>query len=154
MAIQEAQMWCDDVANAQEMCEIVAADKYIKAPAKDIVERMKGNFDFGNGRKLENSDLRMKFWSEDSSFPFKSHDAWFVTENIRWGYLPADTDVAKLVGQVNRADIWQEAAKAIGQEAAIPKDAESRGVETFFDGTKFDPKDAPAYLKGLKFKKA
>jgi nitrate/nitrite transport system substrate-binding protein len=153
MAILEAQIWCDDMANKEEMCKILSADKYIKAPAKDILERAKGNFDFGNGRKLENSDLLMKFFKEDSSYPFKSHDAWFVTEDIRWGKLPADTDVAKLVDQVNREDIWKEAAKAIGQEAAIPKDT-SRGVETFFDGTKFDPKDGAGYLKSLKIKKA
>lgn len=153
MAIQEAQIWCDEPGNKEEMCKIIAADKYIKAPAKDILERAKGNFDFGNGRKLENSDLLMKFYKEDSSYPFKSHDTWFVTEDIRWGKLPADTDVKKLVDQVNREDIWKEAAKAIGQEAAIPKST-SRGVETFFDGTKFDPADPAAYLKGLKFKTA
>jgi nitrate/nitrite transport system substrate-binding protein len=153
MAILEAQIWCDDMANKEEMCKILSADKYIKAPAKDILERAKGNFDFGNGRKLENSDLLMKFFKEDSSYPFKSHDAWFVTEDIRWGKLPADTEVAKLVDQVNREDIWKEAAKAIGQEAAIPKST-SRGVETFFDGTKFDPADSAGYLKSLKIKKA
>ena len=29
----------------------------------------------------------MKFWGEngDVSYPWKSHDQWFVTENIRWG---------------------------------------------------------------------
>ncbi|NJR38763.1 MAG: ABC transporter substrate-binding protein [Leptolyngbyaceae cyanobacterium CSU_1_4] len=153
MAIQEAQIWCDEPGNKEEMCKIIAADKYIKAPAKDILERAKGNFDFGNGRKLENSDLLMKFFKEDSSYPFKSHDAWFVSENIRWGSLPADTNVNQLVDQVNREDIWKEAAKAIGQEAAIPKST-SRGIETFFDGTKFDPADPAAYLKGLKIKKA
>lgn len=153
MAIQEAQIWCDEPGNKEEMCKIISADKYIKAPAKDILERAKGNFDFGNGRKLENSDLLMKFYKEDSSYPFKSHDTWFITEDIRWGKLPADTDVKKLVDQVNREDIWKEAAKAIGQEAAIPKST-SRGVETFFDKTKFDPADPAAYLKGLTFKKA
>jgi nitrate/nitrite transport system substrate-binding protein len=153
MAIQEAQLWCDEPGNKEEMCKIISADKYIKAPAKDILARAQGNFDFGNGRKLENSDLLMKFYKEDSSYPFKSHDTWFVTEDIRWGKLPGDTDVKKLVDQVNREDIWKEAAKAIGQDAAIPKST-SRGVEKFFDGTKFDPADPAAYLKGLKFKKA
>jgi nitrate/nitrite transport system substrate-binding protein len=153
MAIQEAQIWCDDMANKEEMCKILSADKYVKAPAKDILERAKGNFDFGNGRKLENSDLLMKFFKEDASYPFKSHDTWFVTEDMRWGKLPGDTDVKTLVDKVNRSDIWQEAAKAIGQAAAIPKDLDSRGVETFFDGTKFDPKDSAGYLKSLKIKK-
>ncbi len=156
MAIQEAQIWCDKDENKAEMCEILSADKYVKAPAKDIVERSKGNFDFGDGRTLANSDLKMKFWGDattNASFPFKSHDLWFVTEDMRWGKLPADTDGKALVAKVNRADLWREAAKAIKQEAAIPKD-DSRGVETFFDGVKFDPADPAGYLKGLKIKKA
>ncbi len=152
-AILEAQIWCDKEENKEEMCKILSADKYVKAPAKDIIERSKGNFDFGNGRTLKDSPLEMKFWKEDASFPFTSHDTWFLVENMRWGKLPADTDLKKLVGEVNRADLWKEAAKMIGQEAAIPK-SDSRGVETFFDGVKFDPADPMAYLKGLKIKKA
>jgi nitrate/nitrite transport system substrate-binding protein len=152
-AILEAQVWCDKAENKEEMCKILSADKYVKAPAKDIVERSKGNFDFGNGRTLKDSSLEMKFWKEDASFPFTSHDTWFLVENMRWGKLPADTDIKKLVSEVNRADLWKEAAKMIGQEAAIPK-SDSRGVETFFDGVKFDPADPMAYLKGLKIKKA
>lgn len=152
MAIQEAQIWCDKDENKEEMCKILSADKYVKAPVSDILERAKGNFDFGNGRTLQNSPLLMKFWREDASYPFKSHDKWFVTENIRWGKF-TEADLA-LVDKVNRSDLWQEAAKAIGQTAAIPKDPDSRGVETFFDGVQFDPKDPMAYLKSLKIKKA
>lgn len=152
MAVLEAQIWCDDMANKAEMCEIISGREWLKVPAADIIERSKGNFDFGNGRTLENSDLLMKFWKDDASYPFQSHDLWFLTEDIRWGYLPPDTDTKALIAQVNREDIWREAAKAIGQEAAIPKST-SRGVETFFDGVKFDPEDPEAYLKGLTIKK-
>jgi nitrate/nitrite transport system substrate-binding protein len=153
MAVQEAQIWCDDPANKEEMCEIVSGREWFKVPKADILERMKGNFDFGNGRTLENSDLVMKFWNDNASYPYQSHDLWFLTEEKRWGYLPADTDTAALIKQVNREDIWREAAKAIGQEAAIPKST-SRGVETFFDGVKFDPEKPEAYLSSLKIKKA
>lgn len=153
MAVLEAQMWADEPANKEELCQLLSLDKYVKAPVKDILERIKGNIDFGDGRKVENSPLLMKFWADSASYPFKSHDLWFLTEDIRWGYLPADLDTKGLVDKVNREDIWREAAKAIGQEAAIPKDT-SRGVETFFDGTKFDPADPAAYLSGLKIKKA
>jgi nitrate/nitrite transport system substrate-binding protein len=153
MAVQEAQIWCDKAENKEELCQILSADKYVKAPAKDILGRMQGNFDFGNGRTLENSPLLMKFWADQASFPFKSHDLWFLTEDIRWGYLPGDTDTKKLVDSVNRDDIWREAAKAIGQDADAPKES-SRGVETFLDGYKFDPAKPEEYLKGLKIKKA
>lgn len=153
MAVQEAQVWCDKDENKQEMCEILSKDQYVKAPAKDIVERAKGNFDLGNGRTLQNSDLLMQFWRENASYPYKSHDTWFVTENIRWGRFAPDTNIKELVDKVNREDLWKEAAKAIGQTAAIPKDS-SRGVETFFDGVKFDSTNPSAYLSSLKIKKA
>lgn len=56
--------------------------------------------------------------------------------------------------KVNRSDIWKEAAKTIGvADADIPK-SDSRGVETFFDGVKFDPEKPEEYLKALKIKKA
>lgn len=153
-AIQEAQIWCDKDENKEEMCKIISADKYVKAPVADIIERAKGNFDMGNGRTLQNSDLLMKFWREDAAYPFKSHDTWFITENMRWGKFDANTDVKALVDKVNRSDIWQEAAKMIGQQAAIPKDANSRGVETFFDKVTFDPANTKGYLDSLKIKKA
>jgi hypothetical protein len=75
----------------------------------------------------------------NASFPYKSHDLWFLTEDIRWGYLPANTDTKALIDKVNRSDLWREAAKAIGQEKAIPA-SDSRGKETFFDGVVFDPR--------------
>ena len=151
MAVQEAQIWCDDPANKEEMCQIVSGREWFKVPVEDILERSKGNFDMGV-RKLENSPLLMKFWNDAASYPFKSHDLWFLTEDIRWGYLPADTDTKALVDAVNREDLWREAAKAIGQEAAIPAST-SRGVETFFDGVQFDPENPSAYLNALKIKK-
>ncbi|NJP11005.1 MAG: ABC transporter substrate-binding protein [Leptolyngbyaceae cyanobacterium RU_5_1] len=157
MAVQDAQMWCAQKENKEEMCKIVSGREWFKVPQDDIVGRSLGKIDYGNGKTVEDSPHVMKFWAEDSStnasYPYKSHDLWFLTEDIRWGYLPADTDTKKLVEAVNREDLWKEAAKAIGQEAAIPKSA-SRGIETFFDGTKFDPEKPEDYLKSLKIKKA
>lgn len=153
-AVQEAQVWCDKDENKEEMCKIISAEKYVNAPVSDILERARGTFDMGNGRVLTNSDLLMKFWREDASFPFKSHDAWFITENMRWGKFDANTDVKALVDKVNRSDLWQDAAKLIGQQAAIPKDTTSRGVETFFDKVTFDPANPKAYLDSLKIKTA
>lgn len=153
MAVQEAQQWCDKDENKEEMVKIVSAQRWFKVPAKDIIERSKGNVDYGDGRTVQNFPQKMKFWADNASYPYKSHDLWFLTENIRWGYIPADTDTKKLVEQVNREDLWKEAAKAIGvADSDIPKSS-SRGVETFFDGVKFDPENPSAYLKSLKIKK-
>lgn len=152
MGIQEAQQWCEKDENKEEMCKIISQQRWFKVPAKDIIERAKGNIDYGDGRTEQNFAYRMKFWADNASYPYKSHDLWFLTEEIRWGYLSADTDTKKIIDQVNREDLWKEAAKALGvADADIPKST-SRGVETFFDGVKFDPENPSAYLKSLKIK--
>jgi len=154
MAVLEAQQWCDNPQNIDEMCQIVSQDKWFKVPVKDIVERSKGNIDYGTGKTVQAFPEAMKFWKDNASYPFKSHDLWFLTEEIRWGYIPATTDTKALVDQVNKEDLWKEAAKALKvPDAEIPTST-SRGVETFFDGVKFDPENPKAYLDSLKIKKA
>ncbi|MBE9231750.1 ABC transporter substrate-binding protein [Cuspidothrix issatschenkoi LEGE 03284] len=153
MAILEAQQWCDQAENKEEMCKICADRKYFNVAVSDILERAKGNIDYGDGRKEQNSPYRMKYWEDNASYPYKSHDTWFLTEEIRWGYLPKDTKVKEIVDQVNREDLWKQAAKALGVAAAEIPTSSSRGVETFFDGVKFDPEKPEEYLKSLQIKK-
>ncbi|HAJ62823.1 MAG TPA: bicarbonate-binding protein [Cyanobacteria bacterium UBA8543] len=154
VAVMEAQQWCDKPENKEEMVKIISGRQWLKVPEADILGRAKGNIDYGNGRVEQNSPVLMKFWADNASYPYKSHDIWFMTENIRWGYIPADTKVKELVDKVNRSDLWKEAAKSLGvPEAQIPT-SDSRGVETFFDGVKFDPEKPEEYLKSLKIKKA
>ena len=59
----------------------------------------------------------MKFWRDHASYPFRSHELWFLTEDQRWRYLPADLDTKALIAKVNREDLWREAAKMIGVPA-------------------------------------
>uniref|UniRef100_B8HKN6 Nitrate transport protein n=1 Tax=Cyanothece sp. (strain PCC 7425 / ATCC 29141) TaxID=395961 RepID=B8HKN6_CYAP4 len=154
MATMEAQQWCDQPENIEEMVNIISKREWIKVPVADVIDRAQGKFDYGDGRPVvEKHPHMMKFWVDNASYPYKSHDLWFVTEDIRWGYLPADTDTKQLVDKVNREDLWREAAKTLGvADADIPKST-SRGVETFFDGVKFDPENPGEYLQTLKIKK-
>lgn len=152
MAVMEAQQWCDRPENKPEMAKIIAQRQWLKVPVEDILDRSLGKFDFGT-RTLENENLAMKFWRDNASYPYQSHDLWFLTEDMRWGYLPADTDTKALIQKVNREDLWREAAKAMGVPAAEIPTTTSRGVETFFDGVAFDPQNPQAYLNGLDLKK-
>lgn len=152
MAVMEAQMWCEDFANKEEMAEIVGRRQWFNVPKADILGRLKGTINYGNGRVAEDTGLQMKFWRAGgaSSFPWKSLDSWFLTENIRWGYLPASTDIASVVANTNRSDLWLEAATALGVD--VSGFGDSRGVETFFDGKTFDPANPSAYLDSLPIK--
>ena len=150
MAVMEAQMWCDKMANRPAMCSIVSGRQYINVPMGDILPRLQGTVDYGDGRTLKGSGHVMKFWADNASFPWKSHDLWFLTEDVRWGVLPASTNRTALVGKVNRADVWREAAKELG--AAAPA-SDSRGPEKFFDGKVFDPGNSAAYLASQPIKR-
>jgi nitrate/nitrite transport system substrate-binding protein len=154
MAVMEAQQWCDKPENKQEMSEIVGRRQWFNVPVADIAGRAKGDINYGRGRVEKATRQFMKFWQDHASYPFKSHDAWFVTEDIRWGKFEPGADVKALVDKVNREDIWRAAAKDLGvAEADIPAST-SRGKETFFDGKVFDPEDPGAYLKSLSIKRA
>ncbi|MCZ7480953.1 CmpA/NrtA family ABC transporter substrate-binding protein [Rhizobium rhizogenes] len=152
MAVMEAQQWCDEMANKEEMSTILGKRQWFNVPPKDVLGRLKGNINYGNGRVLENTGLQMKFWQDHASYPFHSHDSWFITENIRWGKFAPDTDVKALVAKVNREDIWRDAAKDLGV-TDLPAST-SRGKETFFDGKVFDPENPSAYLESLSIKAA
>jgi len=153
MAVMEAQMWADKLENRQELSEIVGRRQWFNVPVTDINKRLQGDINYGNGREVKGTNLYMKFWGEGGtvSYPWKSHDTWFVTENIRWGKFEPTIDIKALVDKTNRADLWREAAKTLGVTNAVSGD--SRGVETFFDGVKFDPAAPMDYLKGLKIKR-
>jgi nitrate/nitrite transport system substrate-binding protein len=153
-AVIEAQQWCEKPENKAEMAEIISKRQWFNVPVGDIIGRIKGEINYGNGRKVSSPDLAMKFWKNGASYPFKSHDMWFVTEDIRWGKLDATTDIKGLVDKVNRDDIWRAAAKAASVDANDIPASSSRGVEKFFDGKTFDPADPMAYLKSLSIKRA
>ncbi|MCK2054701.1 CmpA/NrtA family ABC transporter substrate-binding protein [Methylobacterium sp. 37f] len=151
MAVLEAQQWCDTPANKDEVAAIAAKRQWMNVPVSDVAGRMKGTIDYGDGRVVENSPFVMKFWADNASYPYQSHDLWFLTEDIRWGKFDAQTDTKALIAKVNREDLWREAAKALGV-SAIPSST-SRGKETFFDGKVFDPADPAAYLSSLGIKR-
>lgn len=152
MAVMEAQMWCEDLANKEELAQIVGRRQWFNVPTADILGRLKGDINYGNGRMETATGQQMKFWRDGgaSSFPWKSLDAWFLTENIRWGYQPASLDIASVVANTNRSDLWIDAAKDLGVDVSGFSD--SRGVETFFDGKTFDPANPSAYLDSLSIK--
>ncbi|MDX2202183.1 MAG: CmpA/NrtA family ABC transporter substrate-binding protein [Hyphomicrobiaceae bacterium] len=154
MAVMEAQMWCDKMENKQEMAEIIGRRQWFNVPVPDIIGRIKGDINYGRGKVAKGTNLLMKFWGQggDVSYPWKSLDTWFVTENIRWGKFEPSIDIKALVDKTNRSDLWRDAAKTLGIADAVSGD--SRGKETFFDGKVFDPADPMGYLKTLSIKRA
>jgi nitrate/nitrite transport system substrate-binding protein len=152
-AVIEAQIWADKMENKAELAEIVGRRQWFNVPPADIIGRLTGKFNYGSGKIVENSPQFMKFWRDNASYPFKSHDTWFITENIRWGKFEQNTDIKAIVDKTNREDVWRAAAKLAGVPASEIPTTTSRGTEKFFDGVVFDPEKPEDYLKSLKIKR-
>jgi nitrate/nitrite transport system substrate-binding protein len=155
MATMEAQMWCEKPENRDEVAAICAKRQWINCPVEDVTDRVKGKFDYGiPGKVVENHPQMMRYWNDFASYPFQSHDLWFLTEDIRWGKFEIGYDTKALIKKVNREDMWRDAAKALSVPADQIPTSTSRGKETFFDGKVFDPENPMAYLKSLPIKRA
>jgi bicarbonate transport system substrate-binding protein len=158
-AVMEAQQWCDKPENRTELINIVSGRNYFNVPKEVLEPPYAGKYTMGDGKAaVDNVKEGPLYWKDDLgnvSYPYKSHDLWFLTETIRWNFhngAIADIDTAKqLIDRVNREDIWREAAQEAGF-SDIPSDT-SRGIETFFDGIKFDPANPEAYLNSLTIKR-
>jgi bicarbonate transport system substrate-binding protein len=157
--LMEAQQWCDQPENRAEVGQICAGQNYFNVPVEVLTPPYAGRYEMGDGKPAFN-DLNVGplYWTDPKgnvSYPYKSHDLWFLTETLRWGFHQdaiSDFDtVQRIINAVNREDLWREAAQEAGF-SDIP-DSTSRGVETFFDGITFDPENPQAYLDSLQIKR-
>lgn len=157
--IMEAQQWADDPANRAELIQIVSGRNFFDVPADVLTPPYEGKYQMADGKAaIDDFKKSPLYWTDDIgsvSYPYKSHDLWFLTETMRWNFhngAIADFDTARqIIDRVNREDLWREAAQEAGF-SGIPTST-SRGVETFFDGTKFDPENPEAYLNSLQIKR-
>ena len=152
-AIIDAQRWADNPANVGKLATIIGGRDWLKVAPADIQDRLAGNFNMGDGRVAKNAPFKMKFWAANASFPWKSHELWFLVEEQRWGKLPKTLHKMSVISRVNRSDLWRRAAMLAKVPAGQIPRGESRGVERFFDGKTFNPANPQAYLASLAIKR-
>ncbi|MDB9513310.1 CmpA/NrtA family ABC transporter substrate-binding protein [Kamptonema animale CS-326] len=158
-AIIEAQQWCDKPEHRAELVAIVSGKNFFDVAPDVLIPPYEGKYVMGDGQP-EINDFKSSplYWHDgigNVSYPYKSHDLWFLTESVRWGFLPTNTlaDRKTIIDKVNREDIWKKAAKLAGVADADIPTSTSRGVEKFFDGKEFNPDKPEDYLKSLAIKK-
>ena len=156
----EAQMWLDKAENKDEAAEILSSRKWYNVPLPVLQQSLKGQYKIG-AKGTQESDPKMGplYWSSDRgviSYPYKSLTLWFLLESLRWKFYPGTVDTIQQAQAINdkvvRDDIWLKAAKELGLPATDIPTSPSRGKETFFDGTVYDPANPQAYLDSLKIK--
>jgi nitrate/nitrite transport system substrate-binding protein len=146
-ALHEASVWLDDLGNRPEQCEIVSKATYINCDPKTILGRLKGELDYGDGRKMQD-EFYMHFSKRNCNYPQPKYATWFLSQYRRWGMVTGTPDYEGVAKRVMRTDIYEEAMKEIGY-AHGGADLTS---ETLFDGVTFDPKDPEGYAKSFAVK--
>ncbi len=148
MAVLEACRYIDATENRSKVAKLIAGKAYVNAPEAVIEGRFVGKYENGLGKSWQDPNY-MKFFNDGSvPFPYLSDGMWFMTQHKRWGLLKSDPDYLAVAKQVNRIDLYTEAAKALG--IAVPKDA--MRSSKLIDGVVWDGKDPQAYANGFKIK--
>nr|WP_235610811.1 CmpA/NrtA family ABC transporter substrate-binding protein [Bordetella sp. H567] len=148
-AVLEAGKWIDASAeNRRKTAETVAAKSYVNTDVAVIVDRMLGRYDNGLGKTWDDAHP-MRFHGDGAvNFPYLSDGMWFLTQHKRWGLLKEHPDYLAVARQINRVDVYKQAAAAVG----VPLPAGDMRASTLIDGVAWDGSNPAAYADGFKIK--
>src|SRR6266567_1755525 len=145
-AVLDASRFIDTMANRKKVAEIIADKSYVNCPVDVIDQRLEGKYDNGIG-KTWNDPNYMKFYNDGAvNFPYLSDGMWFLTQHRRWGLLKEDPDYLAVAKQVNRIELYKQAATMA--KAQVPKDL--MRTATLLDGVVWDGKAPAKYAGGFK----
>jgi nitrate/nitrite transport system substrate-binding protein len=150
-AIIDAGRWIDaSLSNRLKMAETVAATAYVNTSVDVINQRILGRYTNGLGKTWDDAN-HMKFYNDGyASYPWLSDGMWFLTQHRRWGLLKSDPDYLAVAKQINRIDIYREAATMA--KAGAPK--ELMRSSKLMDGVVWDGKDPKRYALSFPLKVA
>ena len=149
MAILEASRWIDaSMQNKMKVAETVAQKSYINTSVDAINQRILGRYQNGLGKTWDDPN-HMKFFNDGAvNFPYLSDGMWFLTQHKRWGLLKSHPDYLAVAKQINRIDLYQQAASQL--KVNVPKDA--LRSSKLMDGVVWDGKNPAQYADSFKIK--
>ncbi len=151
MAILDAGRWIDaSLSNRMKMAEIVSNTAYVNTAVDVINQRILGRYQNGLGKTWDDPN-HMKFFNDGAvNFPYLSDGMWFLTQHKRWGLMKSDPDYLAVARQINKIDIYKEAASQV--KVSVPKDP--MRSSKFMDGAVWDGKNPAVYASSFKIRVA
>lgn len=148
-AILEAGKWIDTgLQNKNKMAETIADKSYVNTSVDAINQRILGRYTNGMGKNWDDPNY-MKFYNDGAvNFPYLSDGMWFLTQHKRWGLLKAHPDYLKVATDINRIDIYKQAATA----SKTPIPASPMRTSKLMDGVVWDGKEPAKYADSFKVK--
>ncbi|MDM9615555.1 CmpA/NrtA family ABC transporter substrate-binding protein [Kosakonia cowanii] len=146
-AVLEASRWIDaSDENRRETAKTIAARAYINTAVETIEGRMLGHYEDGLGKRWQDAHA-MRFFNDGAvSYPWLSDGIWFLTQQKRWGLLKSDPDYLAVARQINRSDLYKQAATAVG---GISVPTSQMRSSTLIDGKVWDGSDPAAYANSF-----
>jgi nitrate/nitrite transport system substrate-binding protein len=146
-AILDAGRWIDSgLQNKMKMAETVSDRAYVNTSVDVINQRILGRYHNGLGKTWDDPN-HMKFFADGAvTYPYLSDGMWFLTQHRRWGLLKTDIDYLAVAKQVNRLDVYAQAAAAA--KVSVPKDP--MRSSKLIDGVVWDGRNPAQYAAGFK----
>jgi nitrate/nitrite transport system substrate-binding protein len=150
-AIIDAGRWIDSsLSNRMKMAEVVSNTAYVNTSVDVINQRILGRYQNGLGKTWDDPN-HMKFFNDGAvNFPYLSDGMWFLTQHRRWGLMKQDPDYLAVAKQINKIDIYKQAATAA--KVSVPKDP--MRSSKLMDGVVWDGKNPANYAGSFKIKAA
>ncbi|WP_312586733.1 CmpA/NrtA family ABC transporter substrate-binding protein [Comamonas terrigena] len=149
MAILEAGRWIDaSLQNKLKMAETIAGKAYVNTSVDAINQRILGRYQNGLGKTWDDPN-HMKFFADGAvNYPYLSDGMWFLTQHKRWGLLKSHPDYLAVAKQINRTDLYNQAASQL--KVNVPKD--TMRSSKLIDGVVWDGKDPAKYADSFNVK--
>jgi len=143
-ALLEACQWCDQPANREELCDLLAGSAFVGADPATLRPALVGPFDRGQGEPAAEPEL-LRFHGGGSNAPDRDDAVWILTQLARWGICPFPEDWEQLAERVQQRDLYQRVAEASGSAVALVDPVPSQIV--LFGNDCLDSSDPVAYLR-------
>jgi nitrate/nitrite transport system substrate-binding protein len=142
-ALYLAGKWCDEPANHPELAALLSQAAYVGCPAEQILPRLCGTFDFGDGRGISDDTHAVNFSNRDANHPQPRYSLWWLSQMRRWAMTFGAPDYSGITTNIMRPEFYRA---ALAQHKVAPG-LQNLAVEKFFDGTTFDPAEPEAFAR-------
>ena len=134
-ALYRASLWCEDPANHSDLAHMLAASRYIDAPAELLHAALTNRLSLTPGAAPTALPDFYVSARQAATFPWISHALWFYAQMVRWRQVEPARAHAALVRGTYRPDIYRRALAPLRVD--VP--AHDMKREHFFDETVFNP---------------
>ncbi len=146
MAVLEACKWLDNMTNRNKAASFLTKPNYVNAALPVIQARLMGSNDLGCelGVQKYKDDYMIFHNNGNVNAPKVSYGIWFMSQYVRFGYLPAlPANYKEIADKIIMQDLYAEVAKAMS--VAVPAD-DMKPFKLNIETVTFDPNNPKAYI--------